>query len=49
MIVHVEEILGIYARLGQINSMPIEKITFYKDGKKIEIPSEIIEEFKRPG
>lgn len=45
----VELVKDLIDRISQINSYDIEQIDWYKDGIKLNIPEELINEFKFTG
>jgi hypothetical protein len=49
VIVNIEELNAIQLRLQEINSLDLANIEFREDGKKLDIPKEVIEEFKFVG
>ena len=49
MIVNIEEIKGIDLRIKQINSVDLADIEFMENGKKLDIPKSLINEFKFMG
>lgn len=50
MVVNVEEVVAMQKRRREINSIPLEEIEFFKEGKPCKLPpKEIIKEFKFTG
>jgi hypothetical protein len=47
--IDVEEIIKLQARRREINALDLKDITFYRDGKPVEIPDEAIEEWRFVG
>lgn len=49
MQVHVEKVLDLKRQLREINSIDLKEITWLKNGKKIEVPINDIEDFRFTG
>lgn len=49
MQVHVEKVLDLKRQLREINSVDLKEITWLKNGKKIEVQTEDIEDFRFTG
>ena len=46
MKVNIEEVIGINKRLADIDAANLADIEWYENGKKIEVTSEALEEFR---
>lgn len=49
MRIDVEEVRKLHARMKEINSVPLEEIEWFENGKKIDVDSEIISDWKFMG
>ena len=49
MIINVEEVEELRARMAEINDVPLDEIEWHKDGKKLDINKKDIEFWKYVG
>jgi hypothetical protein len=47
--INIEEVMALQNRRREINSTPLKEIIFKKDGHPINIPPELLEEFRFTG